>query len=91
MRASNQISLTPFITQIGTHSVARDCAASSLAQARRPRNQRPRSVTRFTPNLRRYAEQTELKRAEVESTHLALCILYVALFWVGVVAALSLL
>ena len=45
----------------------------------------------MTPLLSGHAHQTELERAGVESTHLALCMLYVALFWVGAIAALFLL
>jgi len=90
MRTSSPISLTPFVTQIGTHSVAR-CGASSPAQARQPKDRRQHNLTTFTAILRGYAQRTELERAEVESMHLALCMLYVALFWAGAIAALFLL
>ena len=91
MRASSPISLTPFITQIGTHRVAHNYGHSSPAQARRRSEQQPRNGTLSSPIFRADAQDTELEHAARESTHLALCMLYVALFWVGAIAALSLL
>ena len=91
MRAPNPISLPRFITQIGTYSVAHNCRRSSPAQARRLSEQQPCNGTLSSPIFRADSQETELERAARESTHLALCMLYVVLFWVGAIAALSLL
>ena len=49
--------------------------------------QRPRNGTLSSPIFRADAQDTELERAARESTHLALCMLYVVLFWIGAIAA----
>ena len=87
MRASSPIYLTPFIIQIGTHRVAHNNGHSAPAQARRLSEQQPRNGTLSSPIFRADAQDAELARAARESTHLALCMLYVVLFWIGAIAA----
>jgi hypothetical protein len=91
MSVSNSTSATPLVIQTGTHGVAHDCEVSLSAQAHRRRDQPERDGALFEPLLRSYIQRNELERAESESTHLALCMLYIVLFWIGGIAAFLLL